>query len=105
MYTKEYIRDYSELLKFSFLHGESGIDIAIKSTERHSQLAVKAMQYLEKEMRSGEISIGEPHAQQLLDFVEAVYFLCLHEEGAPYHRRDLENWMQQLAADNDLRAS
>jgi len=105
LYTKEYIRDYSELLKFSFLHGESGIDIAIESTERHSGLAVKALQHLEKEMRSGEISIKEPHTQQLLDFVEAVYCLCLHEEGAPYHRQDLESWMRQLAADKETKAS
>lgn len=106
MYTKEFIHDYSEVLKFSFFrNGESGMEVAIESTERHSDLAVESMKYLEKEIQSGEVSIEEPHAEQLLDFVETVYKLCIHQEGAQYHRRDLEELMLRLAADKEAKAS
>jgi len=100
------IEDYAEFLKARFIiTGVSGTDVGIEAVERHPDLALGVIQYLDDRMRGGEISIEEAHAEQLLDFIEAVYFLCLHEEGAFYHRRSLEEWMRKLAADKLAQAS
>ncbi len=104
--TYKRIEEYAQFLKARFIiTGESGRDVAIKAVERHPDLALGVIQYLDDRMRSGEISIDEPQTEQLLDFIETVYFLCLHEEGAFYHRRDLEEWMHKLAADKEAKAS
>lgn len=104
--TYKEIEEYAQFLKARFIiTGVSGTDVGIEAVERHPDLALGVIQYLDDRLRSGEISIKEPQADQLLDFIEAVYFLCLHEEGAFYHRRGLENWMHKLAADNVAKAS
>lgn len=104
--TYKKIEEYAQFLKARFIiTGIDGVDVAIEAVERHRDLAMAVIQYLDDRMRSGEISIEEPHAEQLLDFIEAVYFLCLHEEGASYHRRDLEEMMRRVVADKEAKAS
>lgn len=100
------IEEYAQFLKARFIiTGVSGTDVAIEAIERHPDLAQATLQYFDEHMRSGEILIEEPHAEQLLDFIEAVYYVCLHEEGAFYHRRGLEERMRQLAANKAAKAS
>lgn len=105
MYSESLIKHYAYVLRISFSGGESGNAIAIESVERHSDLALETLKHLEQCMRSGEISIEEADAEQLLDFIETTYRLCVHQEGAPYHRRNLEEWMWKLAADKEAKAS
>lgn len=104
--TYKKIEDYAQFLKARFIiTGVSGADVAVEAVERHPDLAQAVIQYFDDRMRDGEISIDEPHAEQLLDFIEAVYFACLHEEGAFYHRHGLEERMRKLAADKVVKAS
>lgn len=105
LYTKEFIQAYANLLKISFLHGESGKSVAIESVGRHSDLALEAMKNLEQELLSEKIAIEEPHVEPILDFVETVYNLCIHQEGGKYHRRDLEEKMYRLVADKEAKVS
>lgn len=100
------IEEYAQFLKARFnITGDSGTKIGIEGFERDSDLALGVLQYFDERMRSGEISIDEPHAKQLLDFIEAVYRLSWNEEGAFFHRRGLEEWMRKLAADKEAKTS
>jgi hypothetical protein len=104
--TYEKIEDYAKFLKARFIiTGANGVDVGTEAVERHPDLALGVIQYFDDRLRGGEISVEEPHTKQLLDFIETVYFLRLHKEGAFYHRRDLEEWISKLAADKEAKAS
>lgn len=106
MYSEELVKYYAEeVLRKSFIVGESGIDIAIEEADRNSDLALSVKGYLEQRMRTGEISIEEPNFEQFLNFVETVYRRCVHEGLAPSYRRNLEVLVYEMAADKEAKAS
>lgn len=100
------IEDYVNGLKRRLVITKiDGVEVAQELIERDVSLSRGVIAYLDERMRSGEISIDEPYANQLLDFIEAVYTDMHTEEGGYYHRRGLEEWMRKLAADKEAKAS
>lgn len=100
------IEDYANALKRRLVITKiDGAEVAQELIERDSALSRGVLAYLDERMRNGEISINEPYANQLLDFVEAVYKDLHTEEGAYFHRRNLEVRMHELAADKEAKAS
>lgn len=102
----EHAEHLTKLLK----QGADGNDKARQSFRENRWLAMFALGRFDARIRSGDISPGEYDCKSFLDFIETTYDLCFSPEaqvpdGAYYHRRGLEQWMQKLAADKLPQAS
>jgi hypothetical protein len=100
----------ADTLRRLFTLGANGSDEAIKAFEKDRYLALSALGIYDYDMRHGDITFETPEVNQLLDYIETTYDLCFSPEaqipdGAYYHRRGLESWMQKLAADKEAKAS